>query len=1317
MPKNILFTIIFFVLISLLSAFNVSYLQETFDFVELEISLSDIEFLDRNGYAEIILSNSTQNSDPDSPDIPRLMLYFAVPINGDLRVEVQDFNRQTFDLSSPLVPVARQNVDDPMLLEYHVDTYKYVQSKKVYEILPKQTLGRYDIVPVELNLISYDFYQNQVSYPQTTTLKVYISGDFPRNITEHSSDEKNIYSEIITNYKYGLNFQQTRNVTFNTSEFYRSHSWYKIQVSNAGMHILDYQFLTELPLSDIDPRTIRMFSTGGSMLSPVMSQNTARGLPFVEIPLLITGEESGVFGQSDIIYFYAEHRDLIGKNTVLQSNVFNLGDFHPTNPYSKEGIYWLTWGGDFGEAPPKRIIAKDNIQNHEITRATGHATTLNHSPLIRRHQYGFEWFSHLLQSKATAQTEYQFNLHIEDMNTDFKPEFSFIYGAESFKGTYDPNHEMSMQINGRQAFSRIWNEISLFRGTVAADNANFINGNNSITITTKGNNINQYLMYFELQWYRNLVKRNGPLAFRPHKEDANRRVLYEIGNPTLQNLSVFQVNSFNEVYALNTTGNNFVADASSDAQFIIVASNEYLRPASISLALPVTLDLNPPVHDVMIVYPPEFKDGVDRLAEIYRNKEFGYGYNVHMVTIQSIFDNFNGGYPDPVAIRNYLQYLNFFTPGTAPMGAVFIGTGTIDNRNFSGNASEKNKFLVNQLDYDADHRINTGTTSDDNFAYMTQNEYPEIIVGRIPINTDREFSEYLNKLEEYLKNTNAGWWQFQFQIIADDEHYSNGTGDGYHSDHAEGMARLMDRNILVDRLYALEYELDAFKRKPHVRDILVNKINEGRLYWLYIGHGSIRNTGDERYFNADFDLPLLHNKGKYPIFIAASCEVGQYELPGIKSLAEELILLRNAGSIISIAATGKSYASTNEALFRSFVSRAINEKNMPAVALISAKMANKSGKISNPYYNILGDPFLKASYPTISNNFSFNPPLDTLKIRQTVRGEGYFDLDSNIQIDKVQSLVYDSGREYFLTYVDGTIVELYSTKTRVLVFRDNLPVFNGSSTVKDSSYKLAFVVPEGVKKGNRGKIFSMGIDKNTNRAFLNIKQDINISDEVLDVSVPEKPQIDIYIDSFDFKQGDRVSPKPVMYARIHAEFGLNTIGVSGQNMMVFLKSTNELMNVTAGFEYDIDSFTTGTLTWQLNELSPGRHDLQLIIYDSFNNIAVSETWFVAAENVPIAIKNNLFYPNPFRSGERGYFSFDVTHDADITIQIYTITGRRIKTIHRYSYRKDQYDPIEWDGRDGDGDRIANGTYIYTIKATVLDGKGTREITDKLVILR
>ena len=81
------------------------------------------------------------------------------------------------------------------------------------------------------------------------------------------------------------------------------------------------------------------------------------------------------------------------------------------------------------------------------------------------------------------------------------------------------------------------------------------------------------------------------------------------------------------------------------------------------------------------------------------------------------------------------------------------------------------------------------------------------------------------------------------------------------------------------------------------------------------------------------------------------------------------------------------------------------------------------------------------------------------------------------------------------------------------------------------------------------------------------------------------------------------------------------------------------------------------------------------------------------------------YPNPFSTSTR--FVFTVTGSEvpdDVIIQIMTVSGRVVREITEDQlgriYIGRNVTEYAWDGRDEFGDQLANGVYLYTVKARI-----------------
>ncbi|MGA8264249.1 MAG: FlgD immunoglobulin-like domain containing protein, partial [Ignavibacteriaceae bacterium] len=132
------------------------------------------------------------------------------------------------------------------------------------------------------------------------------------------------------------------------------------------------------------------------------------------------------------------------------------------------------------------------------------------------------------------------------------------------------------------------------------------------------------------------------------------------------------------------------------------------------------------------------------------------------------------------------------------------------------------------------------------------------------------------------------------------------------------------------------------------------------------------------------------------------------------------------------------------------------------------------------------------------------------------------------------------------------------------------------------------------------------------------------------------------------------------------------------------------------------------------ELSDGSHSLTISSMNSLSVKApdVNKDFAVSSEPKILDLYN---YPNPFSSDT--YFTFKLTQIPDqLKIRIFTVAGRLIKqfTLNSSNLNYD-FNRIYWDGRDADGDPVANGVYLYKVIMSA-NGK-VQSLTQKLAIVR
>jgi hypothetical protein len=142
------------------------------------------------------------------------------------------------------------------------------------------------------------------------------------------------------------------------------------------------------------------------------------------------------------------------------------------------------------------------------------------------------------------------------------------------------------------------------------------------------------------------------------------------------------------------------------------------------------------------------------------------------------------------------------------------------------------------------------------------------------------------------------------------------------------------------------------------------------------------------------------------------------------------------------------------------------------------------------------------------------------------------------------------------------------------------------------------------------------------------------------------------------------------------------------------------------FENDFDSFTSGSIIYDLGYQGIGSHTVTVRAWDNSNNSSVATIDFRVEPDDKFVLRNLTNYPNPFTGGTR----ISVEHNrADeelgIVINIFSLDGRIIKIIKTKAISSGfVLTPIFWDGNIEGGKRAGRGLYPYTVTITTTDGE-------------
>ncbi|MAP99445.1 MAG: peptidase C25 [Flavobacteriaceae bacterium] len=1115
-----------------------------------------------------------------------------------------------------------------------------------------------------------------------------------------------------------------------------SGNWYKFYINNTGIHKIDKEFLNDLGINtnNIDPKKIKIFSGKGGMLS-LQNQDDFPTDP-IENTIKIVGEEDGVFDSEDYILFYG-----IGPEGYNDENDTNL------NLYENNISYFISIGTENGLRLNQLIEPEGNSDlniNYYTNYKFYEVDEYNLAKIGRR------WFGDRFDFENIK--NYQFEL--DDLITEY-PVSLRLYAA----ATSEISTSMSINLNNSPITTLVFGSIGDPILASGAGYSNEINVNSStLNVSLDYNNngnpsSSAYLDYISLEGRSFLNFNGGQLLFQnKNLEKQPEIVTYEIGN-ALNVKHIWNVSDNSNIFELTSSESNMISFKSfysESNKFIAFDESFYFEPffenepeiSNQNLKEEIFFNdqnLIEPI-DYLIIARSDMILQAERLAEINRVKN---NLNVKVVDVEKIYNEFSSGNQDISAIRNFVRYVysNENNENSLKYLCLF-GDASFDYKDRIPN----NTNIIPSWHSLNSFSLSSSYISDDFFGMMDFNEGSmtssnklDIAVGRILADSNQKAIDLIDKIESYYSQDSYGDWRNRIIVISDDvdepwENIIQSTSNNIADLITQNKPFFNTKKILID---AFNQETSSGgERYPEVNNQIINGMKQGALVINYFGHGGEDGLARERIFDK-IDAAEINNNNKFNCFVSVTCEFTKFDNPNRDTAGEFLYWNKYGGSIALITTTRQIFVSVgvNFNLTLENYLFSLNSDNYTSMAE-ALRLTKTDLSISNSDQRrlvfFIGDPAMKLAIP--------KPDINITKINDIM----IQDFDSSL---RGLDLVKISGE---MTNSNGSINDLFQGELIATVFDKEInrstlandgttdnsgnPIilnfntlgevlFRGKSTITDGLFELNFVIPKDVgMQVDYGK-FSFYAKENNN---LNDKNGYDLS--VLIGGINENaeednlgPEIDLFMNDESFVSGGITNENPNLIVKLFDLNGINTSSGVGHDIIAVLDNDDtKSFRLNEYYQANLDDYQNGTVNFPLNNLVPGLHTLRLKAWDVYNNSSESEIEFIVFdEDQDLVIENLLNYPNPFINYTEFWFNHNSSTNLNVTIQVFTISGRLVKTINgitdssgNTNFSRD----FSWDGRDDFGDKVAKGVYIYklTIRSESVD-KNVSKI-EKLVIL-
>ncbi len=1102
--------------------------------------------------------------------------------------------------------------------------------------------------------------------------------------------------------------------------------WHSFTVSETGVFRVTYNDLVAMGMSTpISSGQLAVFGNGGKMLPEANSAPRADDL--TEIPIQVFDGGDGRIDNNDYFIFYGQ-----SPHTVLFDSA--SGQFtHYYNVYSKTTTYFVTQ--TTGVGAKKRVQSVDNSGLQEnVTVSDFTFFDFVESDLHNLCESGKDWFGDRFD--VTLNREYNVRMPSLPTGTGRVTVRGASTAPMTSLFTISVNRSQAGSVPlaapGSSAIARISS------GTVPL-NAASENLKIGVAYSKPTTSSAAYLDWIEVEVPCVTALYSGQTSFRNTSTQGAGNVTKFIVSNASSSAYLWDVTVAAETrrILLQADGGTVYFKAPTDnlREFVVFDGTNY------KTVTPGTTVPNQNLHatggvDMVIVAHPDFLSQADRLA---KHRAESDGMTVKVVTPQQVYNEFSSGSQDPIAIRDYMKMIYDRTDKAFPKYLLLFGRPSYDYR---GIASGTSIFVPNYQYYSPNGVISEYYlySNDDNLGLLDDSEGQnaaglyDISIGRIPCATQSQAATAVDKCIRYTEKrdlvpenssqiSNLGDWRNIMAFVADDE---NANDFVINADKFTRIVEEQNKNINFDKIY-----LDAYQqvsnaggqRYPAAVNDINNRMNRGALFYTYIGHSGKDGWAHERVLE-NSDIGKWTNKYNQTVLLSLSCTFAYYDR-SVLSPADMIFFNGNGGAAAVIAAGREAWSAPNnsygEHLFSSFFG-GVNGKNM-TVGDLNRVAKNKYGgsRTNLAMFVLFGDPSMPLAVPeftvvTDSLNHSVPDSKDTLRALSKVHVSGHVEgLNGNILSDfngSIYPSVYDKA-VVAKTLANDPESEQFEFKTQKSV------LFKGNATVKNGRFNFSFYVPKDIDYtfGN-GKIsyYAHNGRDDASGAFTDF---IIGGTDTSGIKDDEKPKIDLYLNDMNFVNGGITNPDPVLIAKISDNFGINTTGNGiGHDLVAVLdNSTSSKIILNDYYEAEKDSFNCGTVRYNLRNLEPGEHTLTVRAWDINNNNAEQTLSFRVANDNNFELSHVLNYPNPFTTHTDFFFEHNQGAGVfDIKVQIYTISGKLVKTIFDSQYMEgSRCSAIPWNGMDDFGDRLAKGTYLYKLTVRNSENK-TASVIEKLVIL-
>jgi len=884
-----------------------------------------LEEIEENGktYTRVGLPGWSQTAQAGAPSLPMVVEQVGAPLGAEVMLYVVPGQARVKKLSAPVLPVETQKAEmtlpvegEPLLPEvvYVVEEDASVYGGGEYPgslamVMNDGMVRQQRVLGLVVYPVQYNAQKQELTVYETLEVEVRFSGGGFEGVgVEDAVAYESVLEGELLNYESAQSWRAPQEAGGEMSlqemtgagiPWAPPEPGWRVKMRDNGFYRLTYAELVTagLPVSSLDPRTIKMYNLGN------------------ELAIRVVGEGDGAFNSTDYIVFYGEGLD---------------------SKYTWDNIYWLTYGGDWGRrmgtrdgSPGAGSVPDWHVSSLHIEENISYYSKATGSDDLER------YFGASLTPPSKPSWTKTFTLDAP-ANAAGQMKIAML-GFQA--NAINPDHHVRVTLNGEQIGDVYWDGIKWNNLSMPLRAGLLTAGVNTLEVTA----VNDTGVGSDKVWidkvdleYANTFKAVGDELW--FKNGAAGVYRYRLNGFTTDQVEVYDVTDaadVKQVTNLAVSGSNpYMVElsdmAGGSAQYLAKAAGSYKAVQGIeTVDTPSNLRGRTNGADHIIITPRAFWSQAERL----RAHRAGQGLRAVKVDVQDVYDEFNYGIVSAYAIRDFLEYTYNAWVKPAPSYVVLMGDGHYDAKNYE-NLGKAN-YIPPYLAF-VDPWL--GETAADN-RYVTfkngmgnRDAMPDMMLGRMAVNSAAEAQAMVNKTIAY-ETSPAGDWQKQVLLVADNAD----AGGNFPALSNNLMSCCMAPQLTAQLVY---YGV-THTTPTAAKNAILAGINSGKLLVNYIGHASQTAWADEQIFGAG-DVKNLANGGKLPIILTMACYDGYYHLPSptqYSSTAEVITRAEGKGAVASWSSSGMGMSNTQDYLNRGFL-YAYSTLNVPTVG--QATLTGKS---------------------------------------------------------------------------------------------------------------------------------------------------------------------------------------------------------------------------------------------------------------------------------------------------------------------------------------------------------------------------------------